>query len=199
MDQEEPENVFDDPVQPSNNIEEDKNATGPQKSAWPSPSKENLDTLSKKVAALKDMRKPNNKNNPLKQTNIKLENLKSEKHLDSSTNMQTTLDCKTNLNGSNFGSSIKLENSNKQIKSTSSLFDGLYSNEDGDKEQQTSKRKHSSSTASECNFSIEDDLIIDDDLLKEPKPMVTTKQKLSKFRRTEDIKPLKESNDNFIV
>merc|ERR1712198_626059 len=143
------------------------------------------------------MRKPNNKNNPLKQTSIKLENLKSEKHLDSSTNMQTTLDCKTNLNGLNFGSSIKLENSNKQIKSTSSLFDGLYSNEDGDQEQQTSKRKHSSSTTSECNFSIEDDLIIDDDLLTEPKPMVTTKQKLSKFRRTEDSKPLEESlNDN---
>jgi len=192
LDQEEPENVFDDPVQITNNIEEEKTISGPQKSSWKPPHKENLETLSKKVAALQDMRKPKKKQEPLKKSEIKLENLKSEKHLDSNTNMKTALDSKTNLNGLNFGCSIKKENGQKEVKSTSSLFDGLYSNEDGDQEQNSSKRKHSS-TASECNFSLEDDFIVDDELLAAPKPKATVQQKLSKFRRTEDTEQLKET------
>ena len=105
--------------------------------------------------------------------------LNTHEQLDSKTNLSVDLDSKSHLNILGMTAVAKKE-------SESNSFDSLYGTLD---EAASNKRKHSSTTSSECNFEISD---IDE---REIKKEDSYKQKLSKFRRSEKaLKPIPIDN-----
>jgi len=141
-------------------------------SAW-TPPVTNFTALENRASKLANMRKAD------KGKNQDLPQLNTQKLLDSKMNLSVDLDSKSHLNILGMTAVAKKE-------SESNSFDSLYGTLD---EAATNKRKHSSTTSSECNFEISD---IDE---REIKKEDSYKQKLSKFRRSEKaLKPIPIDN-----
>ena len=144
---------------------------GSASSAW-SPPVSNFKALENRVTKLEDMRKAD------KEIKMELPKFNSECHLDSKTNLKFDLDNKSNLNGLGVKTVVKTNESKLRENSFDTLDEAI-----------SNKRKHSS-TSSECNFDMSNDLE-EENTPVEIKNEGSVKQRLSKFRRSEKADPLK--------
>ena len=165
-----------------------------RKSAWSPPAPESKVKLNNKVNKLVNARKSSVSTKPL--TESKLPELGSKDHLNTAANPHAELDNKTNLTGlGSLGQGTAAKTESKLFDT--SPFDSLYGAAEMEEESpiSSSKRKHSSTTASECNFDMGDEEVMWEEKVEEEKIKKTSfKKKLHKFRRSENVEPLKDSS-----
>ena len=184
---EDPEPVQDDKTTMSSDFQS-------RKSAWSPPAPESKVKLNNKVNKLVNARKSSVSTKPLIES--KLPGLGSKDHLNTAANLQVELDNRTNLTGlGSLGLGTAAKTESKLFDN--SPFDSLYGAAEMEEESpiSSSKRKHSSTTASECNFDMGDEEVMWEEKVEEEKIKKTSfKKKLHKFRRSENVEPLKDSS-----
>ena len=184
---EDPEPVQDDKTTMSSDFQS-------RKSAWSPPAPESKVKLNNKVNKLVNARKSSVSTKPL--TESKLPELGSKDHLNTAANLQVELDNRTNLTGlGSLGQGTAAKTESKLFDN--SPFDSLYGAAEMEEESpiSSSKRKHSSTTASECNFDMGDEEVMWEEKVEEENIKKTSfKKKLHKFRRSENVEPLKDSS-----
>ena len=184
---EDPEPVQDDKTTMSSDFQS-------RKSAWSPPAPESKVKLTNKVNKLVNARKSSVSTKPL--TESKLPELGSKDHLNTAANLQVELDNRTNLTGlGSLGQGTAAKTESKLFDT--SPFDSLYGAAEMEEESpiSSSKRKHSSTTASECNFDMGDEEVMWEEKVEEKNIKKTSfKKKLHKFRRSENVEPLKDSS-----
>ena len=184
---EDPEPVQDDKTTMSSDFQS-------RKSAWSPPAPESKVKLNNKVNKLVNARKSSVSTKPLIES--KLPELVSKDHLNTAANLQVELDNRTNLTGlGSLGQGTAAKTESKLFDN--SPFDSLYGAAEMEEESpiSSSKRKHSSTTASECNFDMGDEEVMWEEKVEEKNIKKTSfKKKLHKFRRSENVEPLKDSS-----
>ena len=184
---EDPEPVQDDKTTMSSDFQS-------RKSAWSPPAPESRVKLTNKVNKLVNARKSSVSTKPLIES--KLPGLGSKDHLNTAANLQVELDNRTNLTGlGSLGQGTAAKTESKLFDN--SPFDSLYGAAEMEEESpiSSSKRKHSSTTASECNFDMGDEEVMWEEKVEEKNIKKTSfKKKLHKFRRSENVEPLKDSS-----
>ena len=184
---EDPEPVQDDKTTMSSDFQS-------RKSAWSPPAPESRVKLNNKVNKLVNARKSSVSTKPL--TESKLPELGSKDHLNTAANLHAELDNRTNLTGlGSLGQGTAAKTESKLFDT--SPFDSLYGAAEMEEESpiSSSKRKHSSTTASECNFDMGDEEVMWEEKVEEKNIKKTSfKKKLHKFRRSENVEPLKDSS-----
>ena len=184
---EDPEPVQDDKTTMSSDFQS-------RKSAWSPPAPESKVKLTNKVNKLVNARKSSVSTKPLIES--KLPGLGSKDHLNTAANLHAELDNRTNLTGlGSLGQGTDAKTESKLFDN--SPFDSLYGAAEMEEESpiSSSKRKHSSTTASECNFDMGDEEVMWEEKVEEEKIKKTSfKKKLHKFRRSENVEPLKDSS-----
>ena len=184
---EDPEPVQDDKTTMSSDFQS-------RKSAWSPPAPESRVKLTNKVNKLVNARKSSVSTKPLIES--KLPELGSKDHLNTAANLQVELDNRTNLTGlGSLGLGTAAKTESKLFDN--SPFDSLYGAAEMEEESpiSSSKRKHSSTTASECNFDMGDEEVMWEEKVEEENIKKTSfKKKLHKFRRSENVEPLKDSS-----
>ena len=184
---EDPEHVQDDKTTMSSDFQS-------RKSAWSPPAPESRVKLTNKVNKLVNARKSSVSTKPLIES--KLPELGSKDHLNTAANLHAELDNRTNLTGlGSLGLGTAAKTESKLFDN--SPFDSLYGAAEMEEESpiSSSKRKHSSTTASECNFDMGDEEVMWEEKVEEKNIKKTSfKKKLHKFRRSENVEPLKDSS-----
>ena len=188
---EDPEPVQDDKTTMSSDFQS-------RKSAWSPPAPESRVKLTNKVNKLVNARKSSVSTKPL--TESKLPELGSKEYLNTAASLQVELDNRTNLTGLGslgLGTAAVCAAKTESKLFDNSSFDSLYGAAEMEEESpiSSSKRKHSSTTASECNFDMGDEEVMWEEKVEENNKKKTSfKKKLHKFRRSENVEPLKDSS-----